>query len=205
MNNLIIGVMISTTLLLGACGGSSGDNDVPASTANTDANDTAGTDNTGTTDNTDTTDNTGATDNTDGSDNTGTTSGEPGSTSQIAGLWDITDFDTEFGEDIFYIEIFDDGSTISYDYQQDEFDDGDNCYIIERDLTLTPIGGDQYRSDTTGFPEDTEILTITRNNNVLTVSYIDVEDENNNGNTTETLTFNYPLLTGVDPVFNECV
>ncbi len=122
----------------------------------------------------------------------------------IAGLWDVTEVDPDFGEDIFYLRILADGTVISYDYQQDEYDAGDNCYIIGTDQTLTPIGGDQYRSEFTGFPDEAETLTITRSGNLLTVSYVDTFDENNNGNVTEMLTFTYPLLTGVDPVFNEC-
>lgn len=127
-------------------------------------------------------------------------------TSSIAGLWDLTEVDPEFGEDIFYLRILTDTKTIIYDYQQDEFDAGDNCYIIDSDVwTLTPIGGNQYLSEFVDFPEDTQTVTITRSGDVLTVSYTDDLDENENGNITEVLTFTYPLLTGVDPVFNECL
>ena len=152
MNSLISGVTISTALLLGACGGSSGDS----------------------------------------------------SSDSIAGLWNVTDVDPDFGEDIAYVRIFSDGKVIFYDYQQDEFDAGDNCYLIDNDQTLTPIGGNQYRSEIAGFPAFTQTWTITRSGDVLTVSYVDIFDENDNGNLTEILTFNYPMLTGVDPVFNEC-
>ncbi len=130
--------------------------------------------------------------------------GGDSSSDSITGLWNVTEVDPDFGEDIGYIRIFTDGRVIYYDYQQDEYDAGDNCYLIDNDQTLTPIGGNQYRSEIAGFPAFTQTMTITRSGNVLTVSYADTFDINDNGDFTEILNFSYPMLTGVDPVFNEC-
>ena len=126
-------------------------------------------------------------------------------TSAIAGLWNISEEEFFLGEsegiDVVYVDIGADGNATYYDYQQDEVDMGDNCYEIESGIVRF-LGNNTYAVD----PDTIDAIeaTIVRNGNTLDVSYVDVNDDNENGDVTETLSFSYPLLTGVDPEFNEC-
>lgn len=105
-----------------------------------------------------------------GGDTGGDTGAGTGGPSNLASLVGLYDDSYDFGDgtvDVWYFEIRADGSLVDYDYQQDSFDQGDNCYFIYRDLILSPLGGDEYLVHEIGSPETGETWTITRSGNVL--------------------------------------
>ena len=134
-----------------------------------------------------------------------------GNVAAIAGLFDLTDVDPQFGEDIFYSSIDSAGNLVSYDYQQDEFDQGDNCYVISQgDAVLSSAGGNLYTNQYYDDPDfncdvSSEEFSIVRANGGITVSYVDEFDDDGDGDTTETITEFFPELTGVSTQsFNAC-
>ena len=67
--------------------------------------------------------------------------------SAVAGLWDATYVDPEFGENVIYFEILSDGRLTRYDYRGDEFFRGfANCYAVQ-EVSVRSLGGDQYEID----------------------------------------------------------
>ncbi len=135
-----------------------------------------------------------------------------GNFAAIAGLYDATEEDDLLGTDIFYVEITQAGSIIGYDYQQDEFDDGDNCYIIDSGTsvlrqTATSTYTNVYYEDTE-FNCDTlteEGIIITRSGSTLTSESADRGDLDNDGDTTERVVETLQVLTGLSSTdFNAC-
>lgn len=118
--------------------------------------------------------------------------GEPGGDiSAIAGLWDGTTT-TDETNDVIYWNLASNGVLTRYDYQQDGVAsaNGDNCYIIGDPITVTPEEDNAYSIFNVG-------VTAERNDDSLTIVFID-EDKNDvdvNGDTTETPTFTWTLLT----------
>ena len=131
--------------------------------------------------------------------------------SVIAGLWDYSEIDPRNGEaDIVYLLVESDSSSDNAglftvaDYDQDEDGSGENCYYTTS-LPLTPLGSNQYRlglpaSD----PFQERIMTIVKNDDVLTISYLDRDDQNSNGETSDTFTNDHAEITGIDTAFVEC-
>lgn len=63
-----------------------------------------------------------------GSDSSETGAASSAIDNRFVGLWDQTEVDNEYGEDVYYQYISEDGSVIIYDYYGDSFDDMGNCY-----------------------------------------------------------------------------
>ncbi len=124
-------------------------------------------------------------------------------TSAIAGLWDLSGLDDEDNQDVVYALISSDGLVTEYDYDQDAAGSGRNCYIISAS-TLTADGNNQYsQSDEVegGFDKFTAI----KNGSTLAVSFVDIDDDNENGSTTDLITEEFNELVGVDPTdLNDC-
>lgn len=232
----LTGVVVLWALTLAGCGGSSGNNSAPVA-QDTDATNTAdGSDTSGGFDTTGDTDTTGGTDTTgtDTTGDTGTTGGtdttDPGDTgnetvgpancppltgsgnvSPIAGLYDLSN-DFGGGTDIIYLQISASGNLISYDYAQDDSEQGDNCYFIfSGEAALTATGGATYSSTFYDEPElncDTVTIDgyiVTRSDSTLTIDGPDVDDEDNDGDTTDREIVTYPVLNGLSTQdFNEC-
>lgn len=133
------------------------------------------------------------------------------SASNISGIYDLTAL-SESGDDVVYLEIADDGTLIYYDYQQDAFDEADNCYFIDRGLTAySSIGGDEYiatsYSNYADVNCDTTVQTITvvRSDTQLSTTSVDIDDEDQDGDTTDLVTEVVPKLTGLTAdSFNRC-
>ncbi|MEE9319571.1 MAG: hypothetical protein V3U76_03915 [Granulosicoccus sp.] len=131
--------------------------------------------------------------------------------SAIAGLWDYSELAPQDGEeDVAYLLIESDGSSDNAglftvaDYDQDAAGNGGNCYYT-LSLPLTPLGENQYRLDLPASdPVEERIMTMTKNGNVLTISYLDEEDQNANGETTDIFTKDHAELTGIDTAFEPC-
>jgi len=124
--------------------------------------------------------------------------GESGSdTAAIAGLWDgsTTQGDTS---DVVYWYLDENGVLTRYDYQQDsaqtagEEHSGENCYVIDDPISVTREEGDSYSFFNVA-------TTAVVNENTLTITFVeaDVNDLNNNGNTTEIPTLKWTLLSSL--------
>lgn len=124
----------------------------------------------------------------------GPTPGTPGGdTTAIAGLWDGSVGDTD-SVDTFYWSIAENGVLTSYDYQQDQGQNatGENCYIAGDPITVTPETGDNYSIAGTS-------ATITNTDNTLSVVFLeaDAADLDEDGDTEEMPTYNWPAVTGL--------
>lgn len=97
----------------------------------------------------------------------------------IAGLWDVTE-----DGDIQYQEFTTDGQAINWDYDADEWGDGENCYDRFA-VNFTYLGGNQYE----GFGE---VVTVVVNGDQITIT-----DSFGTGT--------YPRLQGLSTAdFNRC-
>ena len=121
----------------------------------------------------------------------------------IAGLWDVTEEGDSGQPDVVYVRIAADGVVTEYDFQQDADGNGQNCVIVSSS-TLTANGNDQYsQSDEIDGGFDT--FTATKNGNQLTVFIVDIDDDNENGSTTDVIETTYFEIVGVDSDdFNVC-
>lgn len=134
---------------------------------------------------------------------TGTVGG--GDLSSISGLWDYSYIHPVFGEDILYFEILPSGELYDYDYQQDEFDGGDNCYFIDGPQTIDALGDNEYYIAYPDEQDDGAVVTLIRDGNTLLISYIDTFDDDDDGDITEILTDSAVLISGISSAsFNEC-
>ena len=137
--------------------------------------------------------------------------GAPADTRAIAGLYDVSEVD-EGLLDVLYLEIASDGGFTVYDYDGDDFDQGDNCYFAETGR-FESLGGDRYRVFPAGdegvvvdADAETNDVELVRSSDGLRVSYVDTFDEDEDGDTAETLVFVYPSVTNLSSTdFNSCV
>lgn len=77
-----------------------------------------------------------------------------------------------------------------YDMDQDAFGSGQNCYRPSTPVSVTPNGGDSY---TVGERES----TIVRSDSGLSLEFVDMTDEDEDGDTTETLSLDWPIVAGI--------
>ena len=134
-----------------------------------------------------------------------------GSSANIAGLYDITETVVDGVVDVAYLEISNNGTLTFYDYQQDDFGQGDNCYEISLgDSVISPLGNDEYVNS---YYDDadvdceisTEQATVIRTETELTATYIDTEDEDQDGDTTDLVSDVLPVVTNfTTESFNRC-
>lgn len=124
-----------------------------------------------------------------------------GDTSAIAGLWDGTTTEDDV-EDVVYWNLSEDGVLTRYDDQQDGAAgaDSQNCYIVGDPISVSPEADDAYSLFNVA-------VTAVKADDTLTITFTepDKNDVNNNGDTTETPTLTWTLLTTptVDDL-NEC-
>lgn len=114
-----------------------------------------------------------------------------GDTTAIAGLWDGTISEGDI-IDVVYWFISDDGVLSRYDFQQDGTPSasGENCYIIGDPISVSPENDDDYSFFNVA-------VTILNSDDTLTITFIDpdINDLDEDGDTTETPTLTWPLLT----------
>lgn len=67
--------------------------------------------------------------------------------SRFVGLWDLTKVHEEYGEDVYYHYIGEDGTAIDYDYVGDSFDNIENCYVEVEGSQRYIREGSNYRLD----------------------------------------------------------
>jgi len=113
-----------------------------------------------------------------------------GDTTAIAGLWDGTVTEGETSDVVYWL-LSDKGVLTRYDYQQDGVAsaNGENCYVVGDPISVDPEDGDTYsffNVATTAVVSDQQ----------LTITFIDadINDLNNNGDTSETPTLTWTLL-----------
>jgi len=120
------------------------------------------------------------------------TDGAPGGdTSLIAGLWDGTVMSEEVA-DVIYWNISSDGVITQYDYQQDGVlgATGENCYVVLDPITVTPEDDDVYSIGNVA-------VSASVADNILNLAFLEADqnDFDENGDTTETPVFAWPMLT----------
>jgi hypothetical protein len=111
--------------------------------------------------------------------------------SSFVGVWDASTDEGVDGFDQYYLSIDASGKISTYDFAGDTFDDWGNCYWIEKDVyQLKSLGGSKYRSTAiyAGSNGEFEDLEITVSGGELTSSSKDVDDVDDDGNTTESYT-----------------
>ena len=126
--------------------------------------------------------------------NNGPTPGAPGGdTTAIAGLWDQSRGESD-SRDIFYWSIAENGVLTFYDYQQDQGPNatGENCYIAGDPITVTPGTGNSYAIAGTE-----TAITVTDNTITIVFQEADAGDLDEDGDTTETPTYNLPAVSGL--------
>jgi hypothetical protein len=124
----------------------------------------------------------------------------------LVGVWDNTEDYGTYGKDVSYISIDKNGYLSIYDYAGDTFDEWGNCYWIdEKYAQLTHLSGIQYSiKDLETSKSGVIELTATRVS--LRVTEADVDDIDEDGNTTETRTYTLAKLTKtVADLTPECV
>ena len=119
----------------------------------------------------------------------------------IAGLYDAST-EEEGAIDEIYVEILADGTFTLYDYDGDDFDQGENCYFIATGQ-LASLGGDSYRLTGEEFGEVEAMLV--RSGDSLVLTFTDTFDDDGDGDTTETFGESWTLVTNLSSTdFNEC-
>jgi len=133
-----------------------------------------------------------------------------GDATDIAGVYDLTD-DTLDGEDIYYLEINDNGSTVLYNYEQDDIGTGENCYSISPGTgAFSAQGNNEFMFTHYTNPDEncdsvTQTVTIIRSDSELTITSVDIDDEDNDGDTTDTVDEVIPAAVGISSEsFNSC-
>jgi len=137
-----------------------------------------------------------------------------GDSSSIAGLYDLTKT-TDGIQDVAYMTIAENGSITFYDYQQDDKDQGDNCYNITSGVAVVSAKeNDQFvRTSYIDADANCEILTeegtIVLNESeietVLSSTFPDLDDEDNDGDTSDLITEILPVRTDISSEsFNRC-
>lgn len=114
-----------------------------------------------------------------------------GNTTNIAGLWNGTTTQGDISDVVYWV-LSDNGVLTRYDFQQDgvQTATGENCYSVGNPISVFPEGDNNYSifnvTTTTVINEDT-----------LTITFIDadINDLDNDGDTSETPTLNWSLLT----------
>ena len=108
--------------------------------------------------------------------------------SSFVGVWDASADEGADGFDTFYVAIDASGNISSYDFAGDTFDDWGNCYWIEKNVfKLTSLGGSKYSSTET-FSGASKEVEIKVSGGVLSITGKDVDDLDDDGNTTENYT-----------------
>ena len=128
--------------------------------------------------------------------------GEPGGDiTPIAGLWDGSET-VDGVTDVVYWNFAADGVLTRYDYQQDGVADasGENCYLVGDPTTVSPEDEDTYSLSNVA-------ITAVRTDDTLDIIFLDadVNDFDADGDTAETPTLSWTLLTtpGLDDL-NSC-
>lgn len=111
--------------------------------------------------------------------------------SNFVGVWDSSTDEGVDGFDELYVAIDASGNISSYDFAGDTFDDWGNCYWIDKNtFKLKSLGGSKYLSTETypGSSGAAKELEIKVSSGVLTITGKDVDDLDDDGNTTENYT-----------------
>ncbi len=113
----------------------------------------------------------------------------PGSTFGVAGLYDAS-IRRPLGIDTRYVYITPDGFLVEYDYDLDPYGTGLNCYRRGLPLPLVRNRSDDYLLDG-------RAVRIVREDLGIGYAYVDILDDDRDGNITETLYYRYPRVSGL--------
>lgn len=106
-------------------------------------------------------------------------------TSEIAGLWDMSENISTGVRDELYLHIASDGKGTFYDYAGDTYDEWGNCYWIDTGIDFTHVEKNSFKLGL----EPVEAFV---SNNKLTLKMQDIGDADDDGNTLETITVELP-------------
>ena len=113
----------------------------------------------------------------------------PGDTRNIAGLYDGS-VRRPLGVDTRYVLITADGTLVVYDYDQDPYGTGLNCYRAGAPLPLVRERGDDYLLDGRS-------VRIARETLGIGFGFTDTLDDDRDGDATEFLYYRYPRTSGL--------
>ena len=126
-----------------------------------------------------------------------------GSVGDVAGLWDTTDV-SEGLRNVALTRISDNGEITFFDFQQDDVGNGENCYVIVSGASVIEQVSESTFINTFYSDPDTscnllidEIEVTVNPDGDLDIISIDQFDEDNDGNTNETITETFPEIFGV--------
>ena len=118
----------------------------------------------------------------------------------VFGLWNLSSTTTKEDDTRAYYE-FSENEWIYYFHQGNSGSDSQNCYLIERE-TIVFISEDTF---ITPDREDSGESNIQASTDTLTISYVDTFDDDDDGDTEETIVETFPRVDNISSVdLNEC-
>lgn len=118
----------------------------------------------------------------------GSSKDDTGKVENLAGIWDASEYWDDGDMDEIYIHIDSDGYLSSYDFAGDTLDNWGNCYWIdEKYAKINHIDGNKYQISSDNSSENIEV-EIRVSNKKLTIKEADIDDLDDDGNTTEMVT-----------------
>jgi len=121
----------------------------------------------------------------------------------VAGLWDTSETSNGL-QDIALTQIGENGDVTFFDFQQDDIGNGDNCYVIVAGTSVIEQLADLtfintfYNDPDTSCDVLTDSLEITFDaDGSLAFTSIDQFDNDNDGDTNESITRTFPEISGV--------
>jgi len=118
----------------------------------------------------------------------------------VFGLWNLSPTPNIVDDERAYIEISE-FEIVSYFYQGDRVSNSRNCYLIDRE----PI--EFISDDTISTPgrENSGESNISATVDTLTISFVDISDDDSDGNTQEVIVETFPRVNNISSVdLNEC-
>lgn len=124
----------------------------------------------------------------------------------VAGLRDTTEVSNGL-EDISFTQISENGDITLFDFQQDDVGNGDNCYLIDSGASvLEQISDSTFVNTFYDNPDvNCDVLTDTLElsfdaDGTLEITSIDELDQDNDGDTDDTITETFPDVAGISTI-----
>ena len=121
----------------------------------------------------------------------------------VAGLWDTTEISNGL-QNVRLTQIGENGDLTFFDFQQDDIGNGDNCYIVDAGTSVIEQLADLTFINTFYSDPDTSCNVLTDSleltfdaNGSLEITSVDEFDEDNDGDTTDSITRTFPAIRGV--------
>jgi len=123
-----------------------------------------------------------------------------GAEESVFGLWNLSSTTTEEDDTRAYFEVSE-NEWIYYFHQGNSASDSQNCYLIESE-TIEFTSEDTF---ITPDREDSGESNIQASTDTLTISFVDTFDDDDDGDTEETIVESFPRVDNISSVdLNEC-